>query len=195
MKSIVFNTEMVRAILDGRKTQVREIIKPQPSNQNYALWRIASSTNKKIVDKYYWADVNQSEIWLRDDVYFKPKYQADEIIYVREAFQIIPPNMVFYKADTENKEKTGWKPSIYMPEKIARIFLKVTNVRVQQLQDITEEEAIAEGSNILTSSLALINPIIGFQDIWAEKYGVNSWDKNPYVWVYAIEIVETKQEY
>lgn len=122
-KPILFNQEMVQAILDNRKSTTREY----------------------------------------EEVFFMKhsRYQAGDILYVREAFCEIPyvyENIpikdgyitvpkIAYRADSEVDYTGIWKPSTNMPKELARIFLKVTNVRVERLQDITEEQAIKEGFN------------------------------------------------
>lgn len=156
MKPILFNAEMVREILDGRKTTTRRVIKPQP---NYELRRMNDKCHGGGWHEY-------SENPLCDTVYKSPwgaGYpgpigNVGDILYVRETFckydadDIIDGVKYAYKADAtadseEVRKNLGykWHPSIHMPKEAARIFLRVTDVRTELLQDITEDGAEAEG--------------------------------------------------
>lgn len=130
IKPILFNTEMVRAILDGRKSCTRRLVKPEP--QGY----FEVSEEPLYV---YDTDGNQGKI--------TPPYQPGDILYVRETFIQAAAHIFWYKADNNSwiSEGLRWKPSIHMPKEAARIWLKVTDVRVEQLQEITEAQAQAEG--------------------------------------------------
>ena len=150
MKAILFNTEMVRAILDGRKTQTRIVVKTDgeyfTDSYNYHIRQACFMLNGK-------------------STYINYPFDVGDILYVRETFVIgvldgtMPesdtnPITIFYKADNsihgwmdENEDECNipWKPSIHMPKEYARIFLKVTNVKVERLQDISDEDCLAEG--------------------------------------------------
>jgi len=127
---ILFNMKMVRAILDGRKSCTRRIIKPQP--QGYFE---VSEEPLYIYD----TDGKQGKI--------TPPYQPGDILYVRETFIQAAAHIFWYKADDKPwmSKDLLWKPSIHMPKEAARIWLKVTDVRVERLQEITEAQAQAEG--------------------------------------------------
>lgn len=186
VKGILFNTEMVRAILDGRKTCTRRIVKPQ-------------------ITAHYGAQC------------IKPPYQPGDILYVRETWERFecwncegdergncpkePKKSVLdkacgcymYRATDEISGDAKWHPSIHMPKEAARIWLKVTNVRVERLQDMTDDDAEAEGCFDYTSTA------LGFPDVWEstikksdlDRYG---WDANPWVWVIEFERCEKTQE-
>lgn len=127
---ILFNMKMVRAILDCRKSCTRRIIKPQP--QGYFE---VSEEPLYIYD----TDGKQGKI--------TPPYQPGDILYVRETFIQAAAHIFWYKADDKPwmSKDLLWKPSIHMPKEAARIWLKVTDVRVEWLQEITEAQAQAEG--------------------------------------------------
>lgn len=129
-KPILFNTEMVRAILDGRKSCTRRLVKPEP--QGYFE---VSEEPLYIYD----TDGKQGKI--------TPPYQPGDILYVRETFIQAAAHIFWYKADDKPwmSKDLLWKPSIHMPKEAARIWLKVTDVRVERLQEITEAQAQAEG--------------------------------------------------
>lgn len=189
IKPILFNTEMVRAILDGRKSCTRRLVKPEP--QGYFE---VSEEPLYIYD----TDVNQGKI--------TPPYQPSDILYVRESYSELTFGYV-YKADGENIDHLGnvikWHPSIHMPKEAARIWLRVMDVRVERLQDVTEDGAKAEGAidnrgfihspeneydRIHTARdhfIKIWNSTIKKSDI--DRYG---WDANPYVWVISFERCE-----
>jgi hypothetical protein len=144
----------------------------------------------------------------------KPKYQPGDILWVRETWFENEECLLYKASKYENtKEYHGrngwvqikWRPSIFMPREAARIFLRVTNVRVERLQEITEEDAIAEGISWLDEACYSNNgwtptlydpdsggsPVFrdGFTALWDSinaKRGY-SWDTNPWVWVYEFE--------
>lgn len=154
MKPILFNTEMVRAIPDDRKTVTRRAVKPQPPKElQYPYGFISSSSDKNEVGKYCWT---AGEICDGRVHTVRPPYRPGDILYVRETWAEVTdlfgefPQPI-YKADIKDNRdydllgEVKWRPSIHMPREAARIFLRVTDVRVERLQDITEEQAIKEG--------------------------------------------------
>jgi hypothetical protein len=179
MKPILFNTEMVRAILDGRKTVTRRLIKPHNPvkssrmggySQGNGLWIDTDINNGD--GKGHIKDYSVSCTWWTISEYIKrfAPYQPGDILYVRETWRCYSYNNmdgdlpfgVQYKADGEKNffemndneryekfeklaVKDTWQPSLFMPKEAARIFLRVKEVRVERLQDITEEQATKEG--------------------------------------------------
>lgn len=215
MKPILFNTEMVKAILDGRKTVTRRLIKPQPEPSTQVPLGYVSYMNGSKEDGQH--------AWGLDEYggrmsYAKPPCKLGEILYVRETYASISDfvNYADYDIDSDLKylfkcDDNGeehafvdigvkhWRPSIHMPKEASRIFLRVTDVRVERLQDITEKDACKEGfhagyTNVTSGPWGLDdcpdewtateefsvlwNSTINKQDI--EKYG---WKANPWVWV------------
>ena len=144
VKPILFNTEMVRSILDGRKTVTRRAIKPQPKSK---LCYTFAGSHKKDIGRWEYPSKTAHEFWgeefkLTDDISeeelkkkWNPPYHADDILYVRETWAQAATHTFFYRAD-KTIQNILWRPSIHMPKEAARIFLKVTNVRVERLQDI-----------------------------------------------------------
>ena len=207
IKPILFNTEMVRAILDGRKTCTRRVIKPQPDEKHtYPLGFVTDSTEKKEVGCFGFA-ANEYGGSIQ---YVKPpyRYAPGDILYVRETWcddrqftHASTPGRYFYKASESGNFK--WKPSIHMPKKAARIWLKVTNVRVERLQDVTEDGAKAEGAidnrgfihspeneydRIHTAREHFVN--IWNSTIKKADFDCYGWDANPWVWVIEFERCE-----
>jgi hypothetical protein len=201
MKPILFNTEMVRAILDGRKSCTRRIVKPQqlvgllPDKCKNGVPE-EFLKEKKFMFKPY---CNMTDIELINTAYKAP-YQLGDILYVRETWKNAP-NGYYYYEDWQRDDiadVTKWKPSIHMPKEAARIWLEVTNVRVERLQDITIENALKEGvdkyirlngeldeNSIITSFIGIWNSTVKKSDL--DFYG---WDANPYVWVIEFEVCD-----
>lgn len=190
IKPILFNTEMVRAILDGRKSCTRRLVKPEP--QGYFE---VSEEPLYIYD----TDGNQGKI--------TPPYQPSDILYVRESYSELTFGYV-YKADGENIDHLGnvikWHPSIHMPKEAARIWLRVTDVRVERLQEITgasiQKEGIEVDQKEYASKFDFISELfLLFQRLWdsvvkksdLDRYG---WDASPYVWVIEFERCEKPEE-
>lgn len=153
IKPILFNTEMVRAILDGRKSCTRRIVKSQPQGRlcytfaggDCGTWGYPSKTAYETWGNEYKLpeDITDEELKRR----WNPPYRTDDILYVRETWKKAPNGYYYYEDWQKNDiaDITKWKPSIHMPKEAARIWLKVTNVRVERLQEITEVQAQAEG--------------------------------------------------
>lgn len=197
IKPILFNAEMVRAILDGRKSCTRRAIKPQPDEKHtYPLGFITDSTEKKEVGCFGFA-VNEYGGSIQ---YVKPpyRYAPGDILYVRETWKKAPNGYFYYEDWLRNDiaDVTKWKPSIHMPKEAARIWLKVTDVRVERLQEITSEQICREGVEVEYPHVlngeekryafsTLWNSTIKKSDI--DRYG---WDANPYVWVISFERCE-----
>lgn len=216
-KPILFNTDMVRAILNERKTQTRRVIKPQPKTTlcytfagcGCGKWGYPDKNSHK-----YWGDKYKRTVELTDDdekMMWKPPYRTDDVLYVRETWykcNLHGLERCFYKAD----DNVGyfiprWHPSIHMPKEAARILLKVTNVSVERLRDMTDKDALKEGALGVECNHAnsgaygctdcmntgwLEPPEIDFMYIWdstikkadLDRYG---WDANPWVWVIEFE--------
>lgn len=199
IKPILFNTEMVRAILDGRKSCTRRLVKPQPDEKHtFPLGFVTDSTEKKEVGCFGFG-INEYGGSIQ---YAKPPYQPGDTLYVRETWMDYA-GLTMYKADCDiyrldslNFAGFVWHPSIHMPKGAARIWLKVTDVRVERLQDITSEQISREGVEVEYPHVlngeekryafsTLWNSTIKKSDI--DTYG---WDANPWVWVIEFERCE-----
>jgi hypothetical protein len=205
IKPILFNTEMVRAILDGRKSCTRRICKDAneytvPDMDFYNADRRTYAVHN-FVDKEHMEQLSTAERTC-------PICTGD-ILYVRETWKKAPNGYYYYEDWQRNDiaDVTKWKPSIHMPKEAARIWLKVTDVRVERLQEITDEQAKREGiqydecptgftwkqetdmHNCYTTPIgamqALWNSTIRKSDL--DCYG---WDANPWVWVIEFERCE-----
>jgi hypothetical protein len=201
-RPILFSTPMVQAILAGTKTQTRRIIKPQPMpdmESGYTYYN-----NKLVFDIHNW----------KEEILCVSRIQKNMILWVRETWQegklmdddenVIHHGYLYKATDVfeTDPELTGyefkWKPSIFMPKEACRLKLKVTDLRVERLQDISEQDAIKEG---LTFSESFIDgkfhclndnliPVESYKNLWEHINGKGSWDKNPWVWVIEFERIE-----
>lgn len=196
IKPILFNTEMVRAILDGRKDATRRIVKGFIPDD--AVWGYTAFTPKGYIScRGTFADGYGEK-------FFKLPCESGDILYVRETWKKAPKGYYYYEDWQRNDiaDITKWKPSIHMPKEAARIWLKVMNVRVERLQEISAESALAEGADkyihtnggldenmTITSFIGIWNSTIKKSDL--DRYG---WDANPYVWVISFERCEKPTE-
>lgn len=196
-KPILFNTEMVRAIFDGKKTQTRRVVGDVGIAQYFDIWTYHKKKRQAVF------------MGFEKPIYINYKYDISDILYIKETWAVNPEfsDEIIYKADDTdddwkiNYENFNWKPSLFIPKEYARLFLKVTNVRVERLQDISNEDCLKEGvkrnvdgagKNWYSSSLDIEaeydNPIYPFRLIWNKtaKDGYK-WEDNPYVFVYEFE--------
>lgn len=194
MKPILFNTQMVQAILEGRKTTTRRIIKV-----NNSLEFMGFKEGKALLGK---------GCCIHETI--KAPYMPGDILYVRETWGISNSLGDFarnnrtaeyvYKAGyskgeripmvREQEKNLGvWKPSIHMPKDVARIFLKVTSARVERLQDITEDGIRAEGITEEWPPHAMDK----FRKLWDSTTKEYRWETNPWVWVIEFERIEKSE--
>lgn len=197
IKPILFNTEMVRAILDGRKTCTRRIVKHDVEvilNSPYYK-KHPEVADKQIISKLC-----------------MPPYQPGDILYVRETWCALPVNEAghmrghstyYYRADGDLRPsgwRGKWNPSIHMPKEAARIWLKVTDVRVERLQEITADGIRNEGlSSAAVHCGDMEIALKEWENLWnstikksdLDRYG---WDASPWVWVIEFERCEKPQE-
>lgn len=235
LKPILFSTPMVQAILAGQKTQTRRVVKPQPED---------TRAKGKLIDHigdyctgspesgkaYYW---HSGFGWNSSEALF-PKAHKGDIFWVRETWQqdyhwTQGEGGYVFRADNPPKSmmlNEKWKPSIFMPKAACRLFLEVTDVRVERLQDISEADMIAEGIRVPVSEkgnavlrLSGKNPPLHFLPdgalkdsydgeltqydflkaewaaLWSDINGRESWDANPWVWVYTFKQIEKPENF
>ena len=206
IKPILFNTEMVRAILDGRKDATRRIVKGFIPDD--AVWGYTDFTPKGYIScRGTFADGYGEK-------FFKLPCNPVDILYVRETWSpvFVVPRRYLYKVGCKEEENLPikWHPSIHMPKEAARIWLKVKDVRVERIKDMTDKDALNEGAQGVKCDHAglgpygctdcmntgwLEPPILEFIGIWdstikksdIDRYG---WDANPWVWVIEFERCE-----
>ena len=215
---ILFNTEMVRAILDGRKTVTRRLVKPQqligilPDKCKNGMPE-EFLKEKKFMFKPY-CDMTDAELI---KTAYNPPYQPGDILYIRETWQylyeldgneqIIEGTGKYYYAATDtlpfdtyvdsmgvSHDRVPWKPSIHMQKEAARIWLKVKDVRVERLQEISGGDLLKEGIDLFQSNYVRV-AFDEFKNLWnstikKEDLDLYGWDADPWVWVIEFERCE-----
>lgn len=213
---ILFNTEMVQAIIDGKKTVTRRAVKYKYNNTEMEMktdkYGMRLIEIQKDIEGETFGKNADGSTWHRLRVYIEPKapYQIGDILYVRETWcrWYLPHGDFIYRykaiAPNGNRVPTGpeydaevdvrpWSPSIHMPKDAARIWLRVTDVRAERLKDITAKQCVKEGVEI--SALNDVGEEFArgmFSDIWEstiKKSNIDryGWEANPWVWVIEFE--------
>lgn len=190
-KPILFSETMVRAILDGRKTMTRRL----PDKQRRQAWE----GYEQNIAQRRGMNPPKLPLYVYDEKEFyevHPPYRPGDLLWVRETWMEMPYGYVF-RADDEEPEgwdcDDRWRPSIHMPKDAARLFLRVKNVRMERLQDISLTDVEAEGIDITGWNKGKF-PVAAFSRLWdsmlkpadLDQYG---WFANPWVWVIAFERV------
>lgn len=202
---LLMNGPMVRAVLDGRKTVTRRIVKPQPPARN------------DMVNAAYCGNPN---LWLPEgNIYADtprqwtcPYGRSGDRLWVRETWGQLgqfscDDDPVFWRADYTDEELLDqllprWRPSIHMPRWASRIRLDVTGVRVERLQDISEVQCRLEGAppgwldaddNETVHAHAPPTFRQGFARLWRDINGASSWNDNPWVWVVEFKRIEQQR--
>lgn len=185
-RPILFSGEMVRAILDGRKTQTRRVVKPQPP---YGVREIKVGMFEPVVIRGGMEEPGKPVFGFADEERgWKCKYgQPGDRLWVRETHYVESAGnedgsglFVMYKASDCDAPVSKWTPSIHMPRWASRITLEITGVRVERLNDISEEDCYNEGCQPEYDSLTAIQD---FRKLWESINGKGSWSQNPWVWV------------
>jgi hypothetical protein len=216
---------MVQALRNGTKTCTRRTQGLEEVNDEEGLgfnniqlcYYIEIDTGKKI---YSWQIGNT---FLNKWIEVYPKANVGDVIWVRETFfdtTNVPQAELFrgvgkyiYKADNANIGFNKWKPSLFMPKKACRMWLEVTGVRVEKLQDISEEDAENEGIYDMFHGKDIAgnayfnymdkkggwdsvadNAVHSFSTLWESINGKGSWDANPFVWVYDFKVMHERPE-
>lgn len=196
---ILFNGDMVQAILDGRKTVTRRVAKSIPV-ETHRIEPIQPFDGGNLKFECHWGGYMPDVPGFADGVtVVKPPYQPGDTIYVRETWcddrqftHDDTPGQYFYRADSmypKNGDNVflnvKWCPSIHMPKEATRIWLKVTDVRVERLKEISAIQAMDEGFVDWNDFVICWNSTFKKSDL--DRYG---WDANPWVWVIEFERCE-----
>ncbi|ECG8609927.1 hypothetical protein FNH48_21145 [Salmonella enterica subsp. salamae] len=203
-RRMIFNGEMVRAILDGRKTQTRRIMKNQPAGD----YPETPALIRNVGTGFQWHG-----LYGESSIFNCPLGSIGERIWVRETFRVhsraTDVATLVYRASVRNSwtEQTHrvpvavcnkpatpekWTPSIHMPRWASRLLLEITDVRVERLNAISEEDAQAEGVQLACYEITPPEAAyrVGFGEVWRGIYGEESWAANPWVWVIEFKRVE-----
>ncbi|EPL7296639.1 MULTISPECIES: hypothetical protein [Klebsiella pneumoniae complex] len=217
-RGMIFNAEMVRALLSGRKTQTRRIIKPQPeatlSGSLSGKW-LSRPLNGLLLPKIEDIAIHcpfgvvGDRIWVRE-TFQGPLFDYDLMdSYCKDPTPFEKPEFCVYKADgvpapefydADDELHCCWRPSIHMPRWASRILLEITNVRVERLNAINEHDAQAEGVAKLRGGFwkhyqpgwtqHQLSARGSFVTLWKSIYGDESWNSNPWVWVIKFKRIE-----
>ena len=222
-RPILFSGPMVRAILDGRKTQTRRLIKPPPPHWHWS--RVKEYAERDGLT----FQLPGRDYWVKPPPYGKP----GDRLWVRETWShtgagvwtIADARKGFggrpiYRADGGHSAGVGWWPSIHMPREFSRITLEITSVDAERLQEITTEDAKAEGLACLTKDDGQtwkygiadrdgwpgkdddgwhwhewdVNPVAAYKRLWEQINGAGSWAANPWVWVIEFKADRLREE-
>lgn len=191
---ILFKPEMVKAILKGRKTQTRRVVKPG--------------------DALDYLDSHDELPYYFQNAAIIGPYQPGDVLWVREQYCETSPEYLDktsglpfgYKASAKGPDADEvmkefgwkWKPSIHMPKDACRLFLEITEVRVERIQGITANDARAEGimregnyyMNYNAGICNLHRPSISFETLWKNINGADSWNENPFVWAITFKRID-----
>ena len=205
-KPIIFSGPMVRAILDGRKTQTRRIIKPQLGDIASAFqfvpgkWRFLDHSGARVHQVFSPPFSNGDRLWVREQHYLTDDGEAECVIHTADDDAVAQHHSDIARLQAQYGFSDEWakthlriRPSIHMPRWASRLTLIVEDVRVQRLQDITEADAISEGipaaANSQTIDCDTPRPSDGFRSLWNSIHGPESWDANPWVAAYTFRAI------
>ncbi|EOC1126645.1 hypothetical protein AAAW54_004185 [Cronobacter sakazakii] len=207
-RGMIFNSEMVRALLDGTKTQTRRIMKVQPDSPDFGLLRIVESTARSNVGKYHWSESNACGNHIRSKLFTCPFGAIGDRLWVREAWAEAggnAPELQLYRANYPDHvsshyehlkpaEEIRWRPNIHMPRWASRITLEITDVRVERLRHISDADAKAEGYPAERGKAGSKDDAwLWYCDLWKSLYGQDSWLESPWVWVIEFKLVNEEQ--
>lgn len=197
---INFSSDMVRAILEGRKTTTRQPIKPQPQvieNRGGSLlwgwpsadnWRVAGWGQMSLLDTYCPLGQPGDRLWVRESFIYVPAS------YCYEASVSIPhePEHYVYRADEKDPRGGQWSPSVHMPRSASRITLEIVGVGIEKLHGIDDYGALAEGVEGWVYDPRCETPRDGFRVLWDSLHAKKGfgWETNPFVWVIGFKRVE-----
>ena len=195
---ILFNTEMIKAILEGHKTMTRRLLRSIEEDNFRQIERIWLEDGE-------WLAESKSGLIYKG--FIKCPYgKKGDILWVRETFTELQKGEFKYKASIPNRLESGiWKPSIHMPKSAARIWLRIKNIRIERICNISYKDCIAEGiekygpfgeykgaphpGGMLFRAFKF--PQSAFRSIWVYMNGEKSWKENPWVWVIEFEVLST----
>lgn len=221
MKGIMFVEELFNKVLARQKTETRRIMNPQPEIHDHSIYVEADWKDEK--PQYYNMESNQFAckfcghgVQMNGKSIFKSKYKVGETVYLKEPYYDFGENVsdrYIYKFDKERYVNyVLWKNKMFMPERSARHFIKITDVRCERLHNISEKSAIAEGIESWIEERMVSkpthykvyyqkckpqdlcsytpDPIDSYSTLWQKINGEKSWDENPFVFVYEFKLLK-----
>jgi hypothetical protein len=212
VRPILFSAPMVRALLHGTKTQTRRVLRYQPQGHPWETFADYELRRAEIVTidgrcavrfSHYLPHNPPADPEPRWN--FCPYGAAGDWLWVRETWHRSPHFDCLYRADFQDGavlpkvvSHGGWRPSVFMPRSMSRITLQITGVRVEQLQDISEADALSEGTSVDPRHGGVACDWLpqtardGYRTLWGDINGAGSWDANPWVWVIQFERIKEK---
>lgn len=201
-RPILFSAPMVRAILEGRKTQTRRVVKLQPKwrqdilsrglgdpcpgvlayQEGPGIWHCYGSMN--FCEEFCPYGKPGDRLWVRES--FCPYTTT---VYSDQGKSVSEPKAIYAADGGFLLNGYKWKPSIHMPRWASRITLEITEVRVQRLQEISEGDAVAEGVDWSENPLG-VTPVDYFRDLWESINGAGAWSQNPWVWAVSFRRID-----
>lgn len=199
-RPIIFSAPMVRALLAGTKTQTRRLVKPDMAA---AFDRAGEKLLRRFPNQNGGPYAPGDRLWVRE-AFARVGDEEDDV-------HACPDLRVwsYYKADNVVPEQYRWRPSIHLPRWASRLTLTVTDVRAQRLQDISEEDAIAEGIERINDPRGICwrsyetlsngkphphsivpnrSAVISYRELWNSLHGPDAWDANPWVWAISFSV-------
>ena len=173
-RPILFSAPMVRAIIEGRKTQTRRLFNETPEDFDDDGHPLVRGKDDKLHRTRCRYGKIGDRLWVRES------FAYDGEVGGKEFFLYTATDS---RCQIDSYEPVKWTPSIHMPRRASRISLEITGVRVERLQDISEDDAKAEGWHGDISKFPDQYPALWFQNLWASINGEESWNSNPWVWV------------
>lgn len=183
-RPILFSGPMIRALMKGRKTQTRRIVKPQPEfrgSQDSWFWKGGPALRKATYGADY---VHTDRCALERAMVAISPFQAGQLLWVKETFGFNgnQADDVVYRATANLHDPIPWTPAIFMPRKYSRITLEIVSVRVERLQEISEADAMAEGVTLLGTTRWETEGRDAYHTLWESINGNGSWEINPWIW-------------
>jgi hypothetical protein len=188
MKGIIFSGDSVRAILEGRKTQTRRVFEQLSKHPDQ--WEVVCPGNKG--DFIGWSKDRPGLAEFTKEAYpngegMKPRYSVGEVVYVKEPYYLFG-NTISYRHTHPGPEWHKWSSPLFMPASAARLFIQITAVLVERLQDISESDAISEGARVHPLAPTHIE---AYREKWDDiNRKTHPWESNPWVWVYEFKRVD-----
>jgi hypothetical protein len=201
MKGILFKEEMFKAVINGRKTQTRRIVQDIKFKGERVNLALCGSLIGKGITEYTNFELPDGRIF---GIY--PRYRTGEVVYLKEPYIAWNHGPITYKFQYFPGTKDHpWQNKLFMPEKYARYYIKITRVRCEHLNNIVQKDAIAEGIKYSNSPIgiccwdyrkgvggynAMTTPVSSYKTLWESINGKDSWKSNPFVWVYEFELTQ-----
>ncbi|EDQ2808045.1 morphogenetic protein [Salmonella enterica subsp. enterica] len=198
-RGMIFNAEMVRAILEGRKTQTRRPVK-FPHIDRDAMCELSGNELAGELSEGNYRNSPHGKpgdrIWVRE-TYQGPLFDYEHMeSYLEDSSKFEKPDFCVYRADgkpapefydADDNLHCGWRPSIHMPRWASRLLLEITSVRVERLRSMSQDDARAEG---VIAASGPMEAGLAFRELWGSIYGEESWKANPWVWVIEFKRIE-----